>query len=308
MILLDKREEAIENIQAAVYKGTYNVKVEPDDPVLTTEQRYELRDGFLAMRPAEGEPTRKYRRNNFVARKIVNFATRSVNRDSKIEGLEKAEGLDCAIVTSNHFSPIDNTVVRWMTWQTGRKRMPVVAYEENLAMGGLFGYLMNYADIIPLAHNADFMRDAFEPLLKRELEGGNFVLIYPEQEMWWNYRKPRPCKRGPYYYASRIGVPVLSCFVEIHDKEKLEEPNFVEVSYVMHVLGLIYPDPGKDERENSIIMAEQDYQLKKDAYEKAYGKELDYHFEIEDIAGWVPTDREKAVLPESELFLRCCQA
>ena len=309
MILLDKREEAISNIQQAVYRGTYNVQVEPDDPVLSTEQREELRANYLAMRPAEGEATGKYRRNNRVARGIVNLATRMVNKESTIEGLEKAQSIKGgAVVTSNHFSPIDNTVVRWMTWQTGRKRMPIVAYETNLAMDGLFGYLMNYADTIPLAHNANFLTESFEPLLSRELADGNFVLIYPEQEMWWNYRKPRPCKRGPYVYAVRNQVPVLSCFVEIHDLEKLDEPNFVEVSYTMHVLDPIYPDPEKSERQNSIDMAQQDYEQKKAAYEKAYGKELDYRFEIEDIAGWVPTDREKAVIPESELMLRCCEA
>lgn len=308
MILMDKREETIANIQAAVRKGTYNVKVEPDDPKLSQEQRQALRDKYLSLRPVEGKPTHKYNVNRRRARRIVNLATSMANRETPVLGLEKTKGLERAIVTSNHFSPIDNTVVRKMVRQTGRKYMPVVANEENLAMDGLFGFLMTYADTIPLAMSPEYVTHCFEPMLQQELEKGNFVLIYPEQEMWWNYRKPRPCKRGPYMYAVRNQVPVLSCFVEIHDLEKLDEPNFVEVSYTMHVLDPIYPDPEKSERQNSIDMAQQDYEQKKAAYEKAYGKELDYRFEIEDIAGWVPTDREKAVIPESELMLRCCEA
>ena len=34
-------------------------------------------------------------------------------------------------------------------------------------------------------------------------------------------------------------------------------------------------------------MCEQDFNQKKEAYEKAYGKELNYDFEYEDIAGWI---------------------
>ncbi len=44
----------------------------------------------------------------------------------------------------------------------------------------------------------------------------------------------------------------------------------------------------KSVRENSLIMCEQDYRQKKAAYEMIYGKPLDYGFEAEDIAGWIP--------------------
>ena len=294
MILMDKREETIANIQAAVRKGTYNVKVEPDDPKLSQEQRQALRDKYLSLRPVEGKPTHKYSVNRRRARRIVNLATSMANRETPVLGLEKTRGLERAIVTSNHFSPIDNTVVRKMVRQTGRKYMPVVANEENLAMDGLFGFLMTYADTIPLAMSPEYVTHCFEPMLQQELEKGNFVLIYPEQEMWFNYRKPRPCKRGAYLYAARYDVPVLSCFVELHDKEELQQPDFVDVSYVIHVLDPIYPDPALTPRENSFVMAEKDYQQKVAAYEAAYGKKLNYRFEVEDIAGWVPTDKVRA--------------
>ena len=42
----------------------------------------------------------------------------------------------------------------------------------------------------------------------------------------------------------------------------------------------------KSARENSKIMAEIDYKQKKEAYEKAYNKKLDYTFSYEDIAGF----------------------
>ena len=47
----------------------------------------------------------------------------------------------------------------------------------------------------------------------------------------------------------------------------------------------IYPDPNKTMRENTKYMMEKDYEQKKQAYEIAYKKELDYEFEDDDIAG-----------------------
>ena len=301
MIIGEKREEVIENIRKKAKAGDFNSKVEVDDPVITEEERAALVAGYLEKRPSEGSPTMEYRFKRRVARGIANLATSMVNRKTPIEGLEKAMSIDGgAIVTSNHFSPVDNTVVRKMVKATGRNRLPIVIDEDNLAMGGAFGFLMNYADTIPLYTERHYMNNDFVPLLKSETDKGNFVLIYPEQEMWFNYRKPRPGKRGAYLYAIQLGVPVLPCFVEIHDLDDLERPNFVEVSYVMHVLDPIYPDPNLTDRENSFAMCEKDYQQKVAAYEEVYGKKLDYHFEVEDIAGWVPTDKERADLKARE--------
>ena len=301
MIIGDKREEVIENIRKKAKAGDFNSKVEVDDPVITEEERAALVARYLERRPSDGSPTVQYRLKRRVARGIANVATSMVNAKTPIIGIEKAQAIDGgALVTSNHFSPIDNTVVRKMAKAAGRNRLPIVIDEDNLAMDGAFGFLMNYADTIPLYKERHYLMNDFVPLLRSETDKGNFVLIYPEQEMWFNYRKPRPGKRGAYYYAIQLGVPILPCFVEIRDLEDLERPNFVEVSYVMHVLDPIYPDPDLTERENSIAMYEKDYAQKVAAYEEAYGRKLDYRFEIEDIAGWVPTEKERAALKARE--------
>ena len=56
--------------------------------------------------------------------------------------------------------------------------------------------------------------------------------------------------------------------------------------YVVHVLGLLRPDPAQTTKENAARLAEQDYALKKACYEQVYGKPLDYAFDASDIAGW----------------------
>lgn len=284
MIIGNKREQVIENIRQATETGTFHVKVEMDDPVLTAEQRRILLQNYLKRRS-----TLRFRINNLIARQIANGATRELNRTTKIVGLENIRGIGGgAILTSNHFSPIDNTVVRTLAGKMGKKKLCIASQETNLAMPGWFGFLMNYADIIPIGTGFGYMSNHFEPMLKELLDENNYVLIYPEQEMWFNYRKPRPPRRGAYYYAAKFGVPVISCFVEIRTLRELDTPEFHRVRYVMHVLPPLFPDPAKNVRENSIVMCGRDYRQKKAAYEAAYGKPLDYRFEPEDIAGWIP--------------------
>ena len=79
---------------------------------------------------------------------------------------------------------------------------------------------------------------------------------------------------------------MLSCFVEIVDTDENESPDFKRVRYVVHVLGLLRPDPAQTTKENAARLAEQDYALKKACYEQVYGKPLDYAFDASDIAGW----------------------
>jgi 1-acyl-sn-glycerol-3-phosphate acyltransferase len=154
-------------------------------------------------------------------------------------------------------------------------------------MKGWIGFLMNHADIIPITSDKEYMNTYFPTILKEKLDHKEFVLIYPEQEMWFNYRKPRPPKRGAYYYAAENLVPIISCFVEIHAIPRKENEEFYKTEYIMHVLKPIYPDSSKDVRENSLMMMETDYRQKVEAYESAYGKKLNYEFEKDDIAGWI---------------------
>lgn len=292
MMLMDRREEVIANIRANAEAGNLNAKVEVDDPTLTAQEKRRLIEEHLRQRG-----TAEYRLKRGVARAIANAATWMVNRTTTVRGIEKIAGIKTgAIVTSNHFSPIDNTVVRHTMRKVGKRHLPIVGQETNLAMPSLFGFLMRYADIIPISSDLHYVANDFERLLHAEVEAGSFVLIYPEQEMWFNYRKPRPGKRGAYHYAASFGVPVISCFVEIVDRQDLQAPNFVEVGYVMHVLDPIWPDPAKSVRENSVEMCRRDYEQKVSAYEQAYQRPLDYRFTPDDIAGWVPTPAGEAAV------------
>ena len=282
MIIGKNRNAVIENIKSAANNGDFHIKVEVDDPILTRKQSDEI-----VYRYSENRKTLTYKIKSFFARRIANILTAALNRNTEIVGLEKARGISGgAIITSNHFSPIENTGIRHIVRKLGKKRINIVSQETNLAMSGIIGFLMNYADIIPISDNFHYTQREFTSVLEELINKKEYVLIYPEQEMWFNYRKPRPPKRGAYYYAARLNVPVISCFIEMRDLEKMDGQDFHKVKFIVHVLDVLYPDPKKSVKLSSEEMCRADYELKKSAYEKAYGKTLDYTFEKTDIAGW----------------------
>jgi len=274
------RQTVVANIQKCVAEGRFNDKVEPGDPNLNHEQLNQLMEEFVARKETWG-----YKLNNYVARTLAWCVTHYFGKDLVIEGLEKVKGIEgAAIVTSNHFAPFENTFIRLLA-EKNDKKLSTVSQDTNCAMGGLLGYLMNYTDIIPLSRDPHYMETHFEQQLQEAVDKKQWVLMYPEQEMWWNYRKVRPLKRGVYFYASKLNVPVVSCFVEMQETPS-DDSQPSKISYVLHVLDPIYPDPGKTLRAGSLEMMQKDYEQKKAAYERAYGKPLDYAFDEWDIAGW----------------------
>ncbi len=282
MIIGGSKKEVIKNIKKNILNNELNKKVEINDPKLNEDELNKVLNRFYGIRKHKII----YFLESRLAYLFIDILGLKLNRNIKIEGLENLKNINNgAIVTSNHFNPLDNMAIRKMIKKRYQKNVYVVSQETNLAMPGFLGYLMNSLNIIPLCKGPNYIINTFKPELEKVLDKNNYVLIYPEEEMWFNYRKPRTCKRGAYQFAAEFDVPVISCFVEIIDLPKDDNDEFKEVEYVVHVLKPIYPDKKKSARENSKIMAEIDYKQKKEAYEKAYNKKLDYKFSNDDIAG-----------------------
>lgn len=285
MMIGDNREKVIFQIKKMTESGTLNAKVEIGDPILTEDQGNKIIAKYLADRNKLSFKTK-----TLLARSIANKATVTLNKDTEIVGLEKLDLFDGgAIITSNHFSPFDNTLIRLLSQKLKKNRINVICQQSNFAMDGRIGFLMNYADTIPISNNIKYLSRKLPGILSELFEKDELVLIYPEQEMWFNYRKPRPPMPGAYHFAAKLNVPIISCFVEMRDTDDMENENFRKVKYVLHVLDILYPDRSKSIRENNAFLSNADYELKKEAYEKIYGRELDYKFEPADIAGWTGT-------------------
>lgn len=283
MIIGGDKSAVIENIRRNVRAGELNRKAELDDPQLTDAEA----DAVLAA----WEKYRNRKLYYFVksrgARAIVEVAWLLHKGRTEFEGLEKLDELDGgAIVTSNHFNPIDSIFARAVLRRKFGKTPYIVSQETNFAMKGMNGYLIRNLRMIPILKRPNYLIKKFVPRVRELVNAGEFVQIYPEEELWFNYRKPRPCKRGSYLFAAQVGAPVVPIFVEMIDLDKDDNEQFVQLKYVVHVLDIIYPDPTKSHKQNSIEMAEKDYAERVACYEKCYGKKLDYKFSYADIAGY----------------------
>lgn len=284
MIIGGSKVQVIKNIKQAILDGDLNRKVEEGDAELSPEQEAELVAKFFKARK---KPT--FRLKHAAMQKMNDAQAKAYDKLIKVEGAENLEGIEPGvIVTSNHFNPLDNLCVKKMTHQVFGTEPYIVIQASNLAAGGVIGELFNYLDHIPVSKSASYIRGEFMDRMREVLEHEKRpVLIYPEEEMWFNYRKPRPNKRGAFYFAAELNVPVVPCFVEILDTTRPDNDEFYESEYTIHILPPIYPDSKKSVRTNSIEMMKKDYEAKVAAYEKYYGKKLDYKFENSDIANRV---------------------
>ncbi|MBQ9937458.1 MAG: 1-acyl-sn-glycerol-3-phosphate acyltransferase [Oscillospiraceae bacterium] len=288
MIIGADRMAVIENIKLALSEGDFHRKTEIGDPDLTSAEQKYITDKYLNKRNSF-----LFKVKTFFMRIFVLIATELINSDTEIVGEIDREVLkNGAIITSNHFGPLENTAIRKAVKHFGGSRLFVVSQATNFAMKGFIGAIMNYADTIPLSTNAKYFAGAFTSLLKEKISKKQNVLIYPEQEMWFNFKKPRPFKRGAYHFAAKFSVPVVSCFVEMIDTNKKDTDEFYKVKYRVHVLGVLYPDSNKNTKEASEELCQRDYELKKGAYERIYKKKLNYSFEYSDIAGLVRNKNE----------------
>lgn len=283
LLVMPGREQAIENIRRAAGEGRFNDKTEPFDPQWDPEA---LKADILDYVSKLG--TCRYKLKNLAARAIVSSWIRrfGVGEMAGLENLSALKGP--AFLTGNHFNPFDSGIHRKLAQITGRGHLVAISQGTNFVMPGLNGFVLRNIDVIPLVQEPSYMNGAFRTLIQKHLDAGRFILIYPEQEMWFNYRKPRPQKRGAFLFAAEYNVPVVPTFVEMQDLEREVAPGFRDVRTVLHVLPPIYPDPSLSARENSFAMCKADYAAKVACYEQCYHRPLTYDFTPWDIAGWAP--------------------
>ncbi len=284
MIIGGSKKEVIKNIETNINNNELNKKVEVGDPNLTEEEKTKYINKFY-----QNQKSPIYFIKNKIANKTVRKIAKEIYPNINIIGLEKLDYVDLtngAIITSNHFNPLDSYNIRKIVEEKLHKKLYIVVQDTNLAMPGALGFLFNNIEVIPLSKSPNYIIKKFMPELKKILSKGNFVLIYPEEEMWFNYKLPRPCKRGAYQFAHELDVPVISCFVKMTDTNITDNNEFNIVKYDVFINKVIYPEKNESIKSDSRKMAEVDYETRKKAYEDAYNKELKYEFDIKDIAGW----------------------
>ena len=197
----------------------------------------------------------------------------------EVVGLENATAIKSgAIVTCNHFNIRDNYAV-YRTIKPALKKghyLYKVIKEGNYTnFKGVVRLLMRHANTLPLSSNYDTMK-CFYKGMETLLERGEKILIYPEQAMWWNYKKPRPIKNGAFKMAAKYNVPIIPTFITMKDSDVVDDDGFFVQEYYIHYLPAIYPDENLSQNENAKIMMEKNYEMWVKVYEDFYKEKLSF--------------------------------
>lgn len=196
-----------------------------------------------------------------------------------IKGLEHFNALDSgAIITCNHFNAFDSFAMQLAyesSEQTDRVFYRIIREGNYTSFPGFYGFLMRNCNTLPLSSNHKTMKK-FSDATRQLLENGNLVLIYPEQSMWWNYRKPKPLKKGAYIFAAKANVPVLPCFITMKDSDVMGEDGFYVQEYTIHISAPIYPDNSLSYGQKVERLCEQNAEVWKEIYEREYQMPLEY--------------------------------
>lgn len=197
----------------------------------------------------------------------------------EIRGRENLEAISScgALVTCNHFNAFDNYAVYKAICPAldGRMLYKIIREGNYTSFGGFYGFLFRHCNTLPLASSMSGMKalmNATTELFAR----GEKILIYPEQGMWYNYRKPRPLKIGAFRFAARDNVPTLPIFITLEDTDRTDGDGLPIQAYTVHILPAIFPSRDLSVRENTESMCRENYRLWVETYESFYGKKLEY--------------------------------
>ena len=225
--------------------------------------------------------------SNKIKNKIANiFATRFFDKMiadrqliiKEVRGIENFTATQGGKnVTCNHFS-ITDTYAVWVAlrdYMDGKMLYKVIREGNYTNPPKPFGLFMRHCNTLPLSSQkatmVKFMKAVAE-LLRR----GETILIYPEQGMWWNYRKPRPMQDGAFSLAVRNKTPIVPIFITMEDSDVLDGDGFFVQEYTMHILPAIYPDENLTLKDAKQDMKNKNYEAWVKTYEDFYGKPLKY--------------------------------
>ncbi|MDD3242777.1 MAG: glycosyltransferase [Eubacteriales bacterium] len=268
------RIDILQKIQDYERAGRFDEDVEEDPPsrVLMPEDVEYIRRGF----------------NQKLKTKIAyalakKFLARLLDEKKmivkEIRGIEHFQNLTSgAVITCNHFNAYDSFAIQLAyeaANQPERTFYRIIREGNYTSYPGFYGFLMRNCNTLPLSSNYQTMKKLILST-NQLLQEGNFVLVYPEQSMWWNYRKPKPLKKGAYIFASQNQVPVLPCFITMKDSDVISDDGFFVQEYTIHIGAPIYPDPEKSYVKNTAAMMEANAALWKDIYEAEYHIPLTY--------------------------------
>ena len=270
--LNEYRREVLSHIEELEAAKQFDIDVEMDPPgkELKPNQINYLRKGWIA----------KFK--VWLAFKLAGrFLKKAVKNKQiivkNVIGQEHLQSLESgAILTCNHFSAFDSFVIQYAYFALNNKKKKfyrIIKEGNYTSFPGFYGFLMRNCNTLPLSSNKETMKK-FISSVKTILENKDLILIYPEQAMWYNYKKPRPLKNGAFNFAAKSNVPVIPCFITMEDSESLDNDGYPIQEYTLNILDPIYPKDGASVKENVEYLREENEKAWIDCYEKFYNEKL----------------------------------
>lgn len=204
---------------------------------------------------------------------VKKFAKERKFEVNGIENLAKVQG--GAVVTTNHFHFFDSTpFIYSLSKAKSKRKFHIVIREGNYQVPGFFGKILRNYSTFPLSSNVKTTIN-LNKAIDHVLMAGHLLLVYPEQAMWWNYKKPRKYRIGAFRWASRNNVPVIPCFTTMEDMEELEDNGLAKQKLTYYIGEPIYPDKNLNAKENAEIMLQKNLEFTIGVYEKVYGEKYE---------------------------------
>lgn len=269
------RLAVLKTIEQLELEGRFDEDAEDDPPTIPLEPD---QIDYLRRKPASKMKAR-------VAYALAETFVDWLIRDGKlviecVNGLENLNGVKSgAVITCNHFNPFDcftiEKVFRKSVHYKKKKLYKVIREGNYTNFPGLYGFLFRNCDTLPLSQNKKTMYN-FLKAVDTILQRGDFILIYAEQSLWWNYRKPKPLKNGAFKFAVKNNVPVIPIFITMEDSERIGSDGFPIQKYTVFIEKPLYPDQSLTERQRVDDMRDKNYNVWKRLYEEFYGIPLTY--------------------------------
>lgn len=270
-----ERLKILKKIEEFEKKGTFDIDVEEDPPTIPLMP--DSVDYLNKKNTSKIKTAIAYK----AGEKLVN----SLIKDEKliikqVNGIENLKNIKSgAVITCNHFNPFDSFAIEKTFREAGfnkEKKLYKVIREGNYTnFPGIYGFFFRNANTLPLSSNIETMKEfmkAVDTILQRK----DFILIYPEQSMWWNYKKPKPLKIGAYKLAARNNVPILPIFITMQDSSIIDNDGFFVQEYIINIGEPIYPEKCKTEKESANHMRDKNALVWKKIYEDFYQISLEY--------------------------------
>ena len=269
------RLEILKKIEALEKQGKFDVDTEndpPTKPLLAKSIDYLRKGSYQKIKTALA---------NRVGEKYVNDLLKNDKLLIKeVKGIENIDKVSTgAIITCNHFNPYDCFAVESTYRQSENsksKKLYKVIREGNYTnFPGLYGFFFRNCDTLPLSSSNRTMIK-FMKAVDTILSKGSFILMYPEQSLWWNYKKPKPLKNGAFKLAARNNVPIIPIFITMEDSNIIGADGFPVQEYTINISEPIYPDNNVSEGLNAKALKEKNFEVWKNIYEDFYKIPLEY--------------------------------